>query len=62
MSTTSFQSAEAAPDKDGLIYGVSAEELQILGEQCIEAKGKAYCKCSLLPISHDDGCVRRIEC
>jgi cytidine deaminase len=43
MSTSSFQSAEAVPDKDGLIHGVSAEELQIIGEQCVEAKGKAYC-------------------
>jgi hypothetical protein len=43
MTTTSFQSAEAVADKDGLIHGVSAHELQILGEQCIEAKGKAYC-------------------
>jgi hypothetical protein len=41
-TTTSFQSAEAKPDKDGLIHGVSAQELQILGEQCAEAKGKAY--------------------
>jgi hypothetical protein len=43
MPTTSFTSAEAVADKDGLIHGVSAEELQIIGEQCIEAKARAYC-------------------
>ncbi|KAF2831777.1 cytidine deaminase [Ophiobolus disseminans] len=50
MSTTTFQSAEAAPDKDGLIHGVSAQELQVLGEQCIEAKGRAYCPYSLFRV------------
>ncbi|KAH7068467.1 cytidine deaminase-like protein [Paraphoma chrysanthemicola] len=50
MTATSFQSAEATADKDGLIHGVSAQELQILGEQCIEAKGKAYCPYSLFRV------------
>jgi cytidine deaminase len=56
MSTpTSFTSAEAVPDKDGLIHGVSAEELQIIGEQCIDAKTRAYCKMHFLQLS-------RVEC
>jgi hypothetical protein len=44
--TSSFQpiAAEAVPEKDGLIHGVSAQELQVLGAECIEAKTKAYCK------------------
>jgi hypothetical protein len=46
MPTTSFTSAEAVADKDGLIHGVSAEELQVIGEQCIEAKARAYCMCT----------------
>jgi hypothetical protein len=43
--TSSFQpiAAEPVPEKDGLIHGVSAQELQVLGAECIEAKTKAYC-------------------
>ena len=43
--TSSFQpiAAESVPEKDGLIHGVSVQELQVLGEECIEAKTKAYC-------------------
>jgi hypothetical protein len=43
--TSLFQpiAAESVPEKDGLIHGVSAQELQMLGEECIEAKTKAYC-------------------
>jgi hypothetical protein len=37
--------AEQVPEKDGLIHGVSAAELQSLCEKCIEAKATAYCKC-----------------
>ncbi|KAH3914327.1 hypothetical protein HBI56_092550 [Parastagonospora nodorum] len=50
MSPTSFTSAEAVPDKDGLIHGVSAQELQIIGEQCIDAKTRAYCPYSLFRV------------
>jgi cytidine deaminase len=50
-ASTSFTSAEAVPDKDGLIHGVSAEELQIIGEQCIDAKARAYCKMHFLQLS-----------
>jgi len=54
MSTPSFQSAETSPDKDGLIHGISAEELQAIGEQCIEAKTKAYCTYSQPPHRYHD--------
>ncbi|KAF1935257.1 cytidine deaminase [Clathrospora elynae] len=53
MSTTtvpSFTPGEAVTEKDGLIHGVSAQELQVLGEQCFEAKGKAYCPYSLFRV------------
>ena len=45
MSTTSFKPVAAEPvnEENGLIYGVSAQELQVIGEQCIDAKTKAYC-------------------
>ncbi|OAL07225.1 cytidine deaminase [Phaeosphaeriaceae sp. SRC1lsM3a] len=49
-TTTSFQPGEAVPEKDGLIHGVSAEELQIIGEQCIDAKTRAYCPYSLFRV------------
>jgi hypothetical protein len=44
--TSLFQpiAAEPVPEKDGLIHGVSALELQKLGEECVEAKTKAYCR------------------
>lgn len=35
---------------DGLIHGVSAQELQALGETCFEAKTKAYCPYSLFRV------------
>jgi len=37
---------EAVEEKDGLIYGLSAEELQILSTKCINAKATAYCELS----------------
>jgi cytidine deaminase len=45
MSTTSFKPVAAEPvnEESGLIHGVSAQELQVIGEQCIDAKTKAYC-------------------
>ncbi len=45
MTTTTLQftPAEATKDVDGLIHGISQRELQILGEQCFEAKSRAYC-------------------
>lgn len=45
MSTTSFKPVAAEPvdEQNGLIYGVSARELQIIGGQAIDAKAKAYC-------------------
>ncbi|KAF2133056.1 cytidine deaminase [Dothidotthia symphoricarpi CBS 119687] len=53
MSTTSDftpVAAEPVSEKDGLIHGVSAQELQVLGAQCIEAKAKAYCPYSLFRV------------
>ncbi|KAH8732641.1 cytidine deaminase-like protein [Phaeosphaeriaceae sp. PMI808] len=50
MLTTSFQPAEAVSKKDGLIHGLSAAELQVIGEQCIEAKAGAYCPYSLFRV------------
>ncbi|CAO2656524.1 Nn.00g053270.m01.CDS01 [Neocucurbitaria sp. VM-36] len=46
----SFSPAEAVTEKDGLIHGVSAEELQVLGEQCFDAKTRAYCPYSLFRV------------
>jgi len=46
MSTTAvpkFSPGEAVAEKDGLIHGVSAQELQVLGEQCFDARARAYC-------------------
>jgi hypothetical protein len=45
MSTTSFKPVAAEPvdEQNGLIHGVSAQELQIIGAQAIDAKAKAYC-------------------
>lgn len=42
--TWTFTPGEAVEPRDGLIHGVSTAELQLLGEQCFEAKTKAYCK------------------
>lgn len=49
MSTTSFKPVAAEPvnEENGLIHGVSAQELQVIGEQCIDAKTKAYCMTTL---------------
>lgn len=49
MSTTSFKPVAAEPvdEQNGLIHGVSAQELQIIGGQAIDAKSKAYCMYSL---------------
>jgi cytidine deaminase len=46
MSTVTipkFSPGEAVTEQDGLIHGVSAQELQVLGEQCFDARAKAYC-------------------
>jgi cytidine deaminase len=45
MSTISFKPVAAEPvdEQNGLIHGVSAQELQIIGGQAIDAKAKAYC-------------------
>jgi cytidine deaminase len=53
MTTTipKFSPGEAVTEKDGLIHGVSAQELQVLGEQCFEARGKAYCMYLFISIS-----------
>lgn len=40
----SIQAAEPVPEQNGLIHGVSAEELQALANTCFEAKTKAYCE------------------
>ncbi|OSS49841.1 hypothetical protein B5807_06045 [Epicoccum nigrum] len=52
MSTTSFKPVAAEPvnEESGLIHGVSAQELQVIGEQCIDAKTKAYCPYSLFRV------------
>ena len=39
-----FSPGEAVNQENGLIHGVSAQELQILGEQCFDARERAYCK------------------
>lgn len=46
MSTTTipnFSPGEAVTEQDGLIHGVSAQELQVLGEQAFDARARAYC-------------------
>ncbi|OAL44045.1 cytidine deaminase [Pyrenochaeta sp. DS3sAY3a] len=52
MTTNSptFSPAETVPEQDGLIHGVSTQELQILGEQCFDAKTKAYAPYSLFRV------------
>lgn len=52
MSTTSFKPVAAEPvnEENGLIHGVSAQELQVIAEQCIDAKTKAYCPYSLFRV------------
>ena len=51
MPATPIQAvpAEPVPEKDGLIYGVSAAELQSLCETCMDAREKAYCESVSLP-------------
>ncbi|KAJ8107606.1 hypothetical protein OPT61_g8748 [Boeremia exigua] len=52
MSTTAFKPVAAEPvdEQNGLIHGVSAQELQLIGAQCIDAKTKAYCPYSLFRV------------
>ncbi|KAF1959186.1 cytidine deaminase [Byssothecium circinans] len=52
MSTSSFTPIPAEPisEKDGLIHGVSAVELQILGQKCLDARATAYCPYSLFRV------------
>ncbi|KAF1359516.1 cytidine deaminase [Lizonia empirigonia] len=52
MSTAPFKPVAAEPvnEENGLIHGVSAQELQVIGEQCIDAKSKAYCPYSLFRV------------
>ncbi|KAJ4287347.1 hypothetical protein N0V90_012745 [Kalmusia sp. IMI 367209] len=52
MSTPQIKPVPAEPvsEKDGLIHGVSAAELQSICETCIEAKSKAYCPYSLFRV------------
>ncbi|KAF1912217.1 cytidine deaminase [Ampelomyces quisqualis] len=51
MSTSpQFTSAESVPDSNGLIHTLSAAELQALGEQCLDAKTRAYCPYSLFRV------------
>ncbi|KAF1830636.1 cytidine deaminase [Decorospora gaudefroyi] len=49
-SIPKFSPGEAVTEKDGLIHGLSAQELQLLAEQCFEAKTKAYCPYSLFRV------------
>lgn len=47
MSATTiptFTPGESVKEENGLIHGVSVAELQVLGEQCFEARERAYCK------------------
>lgn len=37
--------AEAVPEHNGLIHGLSAAELQVLCEKSLEARAAAYCEC-----------------
>ncbi|KAL6703049.1 hypothetical protein ACN47E_010256 [Coniothyrium glycines] len=48
--TLTFTPGEVVDEKNGLIHGVSTAELQALGEQCFEAKTKAYCPYSLFRV------------
>ncbi|KAH9878861.1 hypothetical protein J1614_002296 [Plenodomus biglobosus] len=48
--TPKFTPGEGVTERDGLIHGVSAQELQVLGEQCFEAKTRAYCPYSLFRV------------
>ncbi|KAF2636331.1 cytidine deaminase [Massarina eburnea CBS 473.64] len=52
MSTSSFKPVPAEPvsEKDGLIHGISAAELQVLGQECLDAREKAYCPYSLFHV------------
>ncbi|KAF2847594.1 cytidine deaminase [Plenodomus tracheiphilus IPT5] len=45
-----FTPGEGVTETNGLIHGVSAQELQVLGEQCFEAKTRAYCPYSLFRV------------
>ncbi|KAI8940524.1 hypothetical protein NX059_004201 [Plenodomus lindquistii] len=45
-----FTPGEGVTETDGLIHGVSAQELQVIGEQCFEAKTRAYCPYSLFRV------------
>lgn len=49
-TTPSFSPGEVLPAQDGVIHGVSAQELQVLGEHCFDAKTKAYCPYSLFRV------------
>lgn len=37
--------AEQVAEKDGLIHGLSSEELDLLCVKCVQAKATAYCEC-----------------
>ncbi|KAF2009803.1 cytidine deaminase [Aaosphaeria arxii CBS 175.79] len=53
MSTSNFRpipAEEVAKSSDGLIHGVSAAELQVLGSECNDAKATAYCPYSLFRV------------
>ncbi|CAI6332097.1 unnamed protein product [Periconia digitata] len=52
MTTSTFNPvpAESVPEKDGLIHGVSAAELQDIGQKCLDAKATAYCPYSLFRV------------
>ncbi|EOA88742.1 hypothetical protein ACJQWK_06177 [Exserohilum turcicum] len=53
MSATTiptFTPGESVKEENGLIHGVSVAELQVLGEQCFEARERAYCPYSLFRV------------
>ncbi|KAF2800002.1 cytidine deaminase [Melanomma pulvis-pyrius CBS 109.77] len=52
MTTTALKPVpvEPASEQDGLIHGLSVEELQILCTKCIDAKATAYCPYSLFRV------------
>ncbi|PSN63316.1 cytidine deaminase [Corynespora cassiicola Philippines] len=52
MTASAFTPVAAEPvqEQDGLIYGLSATELQALGQNCIDARATAYCPYSLFRV------------
>ncbi|XP_014550724.1 hypothetical protein COCVIDRAFT_114725 [Bipolaris victoriae FI3] len=56
-----FSPGEAVNEENGLIHGVSAQELQILGEQCFDARERAYCNQVCVKEEDESGNTNTIE-